>query len=192
MATPKLVPIKSDVHHLGKKPLPEFFFLKNEIISLWRDRRKNRYLLGEKLAELQTKTEHGKFLQILRKEIHIPVHTAYRAMKFFRRIKLAITEQILQSAKFRAKFNFEDAEDFEKALESKHADAKLKALDAIATVEREKITRAAENNGRQSAGYRIVISLSDIQKKKFKKAWISLSETERVTIVYKAVCDAAR
>jgi len=192
MATPKLVPIKSDVHHLGKKPLPEFFFLKNEIISLWRDRRKNRYLLGEKLAELQTKTEHGKFLQILRKEIHIPVHTAYRAMKFSRRIKLAITEQILQSAKFRAKFNFEDAEDFEKALESKHADAKLKALDAIATVEREKITRAAENNGRQSAGYRIVISLSDIQKKKFKKAWISLSETERVTIVYKAVCDAAR
>jgi hypothetical protein len=192
MATPKLAPIKSDVHHLGKKPLPEFFFLKNEIISLWRDRRRNRYLLGEKLAELQTKTEHGKFLQILKKEIHIPVHTAYRAMKFFRRVKLAVTEQILQNAKFRAKFAFEDAEDFEKALESNQADERLKALDAIAAVEREKITRAAENKRAHSGGYRIVIAFSDVQKERFKKAWDSLTEPDRVSIVYKAVCDAAR
>jgi hypothetical protein len=189
MATAKLSLVKSDVHHLQKKSLPAFLILKGEIRNLWRERRVNRYRLGEKLAELQAKREHGTFLRDV-KELGIPIHTAYRAMKFFRRVKLSMTAQILQSAKFRQKFDFEDVEDFEKALESKQADQRLKALQAVTDVEREKIKQAQAKSKDQPAGYRIVISLSDGQKEKFKKAWSTLSDSERTSVVYKAVLDA--
>jgi hypothetical protein len=189
MATPKLSLVKSDVHHLQKKSLPAFLILKGEIRNLWRERRVNRYRLGEKLAELQTKREHGTFLRDV-KELGIPIHTAYRAMKFFRRVKLSMTAQILQNAKFRHKFDFEDVADFEKALESKQADQRLKALQAITDVEREKIKQAQAKSKDQPAGYRVVISLSDGQRAKFKKAWSTLSDSERTSVVYKAVLDA--
>lgn len=189
MATPKLSLVKSDVHHLQKKSLPAFLILKGEIRNLWRERRVNRYRLGEKLAELRAKRGYGTFLRDV-KELGIPIHTAYRAMKFFRRVKLSMTGQILQNAKFRQKFDFEDVEDFEKALESKQADQRLKALQAITDVEREKIKQAQAKSKDQPAGYRVVISLSDGQTAKFKKAWSTLSDSERTSVVYKAVLDA--
>lgn len=190
MATPKLSLVKSDVHNLRKKPLPAFLILKGEISYLWRERRVNRYRLGEKLAELQTKREHGTFLRDV-KELGIPVHTAYRAMKFFRRVKLGLTAQILQNAKFRQKFDFEDVEDFEKALESKQADQRLRALKAITDVEREKIKQAQIKSANGPSGHRVLLSLTEGQKKKFKKAWQSLGESKGTSIIYEAVLNAA-
>lgn len=190
MATPKLALVKSDVNNLRKKPLPAFLILKGEISNLWRERRVNRYRLGEKLAELQTKREHGTFLRDV-KELGIPIHTAYRAMKFFRRVKLGLTAQILQNAKFRQKFDFEDVEDFEKALESKQADQRLKALKAITDVEREKIKQAQVKSANGPSGHRVLLSLTEGQKKKFKKAWQSLGESKGTSIIYEAVLNAA-
>jgi hypothetical protein len=189
--SPKLAPIKSNVHNLGKKPLPKNFMLKNEIRVLWRDRRVNRYQLGAKLAELQTKVAHGEFLPIVTKDIRIPIHTAYRAMKFFRRTKLKITEQILQNAKFRQKFPYEDVEDFETALESKQADAKLQALDAIRDIELQNIRAAAHKRTQDAKDvYRIAVILTGGQREPFKKTWLQMEAKERSSIVVKAVMHA--
>ena len=58
MATPKLSLVKTDVHHLGKKPLPEIHFhiLKSEIRGLWREGRQNRYELGRALLTVKFTT----------------------------------------------------------------------------------------------------------------------------------------
>lgn len=192
MATAKLSLVKSDVHNLPKKPLPAFLILKGEIRNLWNEGRVNRYRLGEKLAELQTKREHGTFLRDV-KELGIPIHTAYRAMKFFRRMKLSMTAQILQNAKFRQKFPYEDVEDFETALESKQADAKLQALDAIRDIELQNIRAAAHKRTQDAKDvYRIALTLSDGQRERFKKAWVQMEDKERSSVVFKAVIDAAR
>lgn len=163
-----------------------------EISRLWHERKINRYQLGMRLAQLQVRMPHGKFLPVLTKELRIPIHTAYRAMKYFRRIKLRLTEQILQSAKFREKFQFDDVAQFERAVDSKEADENLKALTAIADVEREKVKTAHAKSKGQPAGYKVTLAFSNGQKKNFKKAWDKLTDRNRTTVVYKAVLNAAR
>jgi hypothetical protein len=103
MATPKLSLIKSDVHHLGKKPLPEIHFhiLKSEIRGLWREGRKNRYELGKKCKQLQDERAHAKNGTYMRDlaEMRIPYHTAQRAIKFYLRAKRVWKAKLLQLAK---------------------------------------------------------------------------------------------
>ena len=62
MATPKLSLVKSDVHDLSKKPVPEIHFqiLKGEIRWLWREGRQNRYEFGKKCKQLQDERAHAK------------------------------------------------------------------------------------------------------------------------------------
>jgi hypothetical protein len=52
--------------------------------------------------------------------------------------------------------------------------------------------QAVSKRKEQPSGHRVVLSLSDGQKDKFKKAWQSLGENEATSIVYKAVLNAAK
>jgi hypothetical protein len=65
MASPRVAPIKSspsEVHNLGKKPLPESALkeLKIEIVNLVKEDKKSRYLLGRKLDILQKERARGR------------------------------------------------------------------------------------------------------------------------------------
>ncbi|MFZ0319533.1 MAG: hypothetical protein WCD47_09215 [Candidatus Sulfotelmatobacter sp.] len=194
MASPRLAPqaipqIKISIHH--KKPaVSAHMRLKQEIKSLWHERKVNRYQLGRKLVELQGLLAHGKFLPCVQKELHIPVHTAYRAIKFYQRVKV----QILQFAKFRKKFPFENENDFERAMESRNADEHLKAIAMMAQAAQENVKRlASQRPNHQKPSVRIgIMLLSKEATKRFKTAWESLDERTRATVVYKAVINASR
>jgi hypothetical protein len=218
MATSKLSLVKTDVHDLSKKPmgtsprlasikpspihpitkpLPESALkeLKIEISFLIKQDKKSNYLKGQKLDLLQKERARGRtgtFMRDLR-EMHINYHKANRLIKFYRRVQAFIASKSLEDAKLAAKWGgIEDAKDFELAMQSKEADAQLAALNVLADAEREKVKQAQAKSKDQPAGYRIVISLSDGQKDKFKKAWSALSDGQRTSVVYKAVLNAAR
>lgn len=195
--SPKLAPIKlSPIHHITK-PLPESVLkeLKIEISFLIKQDKKSNYLKGQKLDLLQKERARGRtgtFMRDLR-EMHINYHKANRLIRFYRRVQSFIALKSLEDEKLAAKWGgIEDAKDFELALQSKEADAQLAALNVLADAEREKVKQAQAKNNGQPAGYRIVISLSDGQKDKFKKAWSALSDGQRTSVVYKAVLNAAR
>jgi len=197
MATPRVALVKpSQIHHITK-PLPESFLkeLKIEITTLIKQDKKSRYLLGQKLDILQKERSRGRtgtFMRDLR-EMRINYHKANRLIKFYRRAQSFIALKSLEDAKMAEKWGgIEDVKDFELALQSKEADAQLAALNVLADVEREKVRQAQAKSNGQPAGYRVVISLSDGQKEKFKKAWSTLSDSVRTAVVYKAVLDAAR
>ena len=216
MATSKLSLVKTDVHDLSKKPmgtsprvasikpspihpitkpLPESALkeLKIEISFLIKQDKKSNYLKGQKLDLLQKERSRGRtgtFMRDLR-DMRINYHKANRLIKFYRRAQSFIALKSREDAKLDAKWGgSEDVKDFELALQSQEADAQLAALNVLADVEREKVKQAQAKNNGQPAGYRIVISLSDGQKDKFKKAWSTLSDKERTSVVYKAVLDA--
>ena len=198
MATPKLSLIKTDVHHLGKKPLPEIHFhiLKSEIRCLWRAGRESRYDLGKKCKQLQDERAHAKNGTYMRDlaELTIPYHTAQRAIKFYVRAKKAWKAKLLQNAKDKKwldDMGIEDLDELDRLQESQQADARLANLAAIRDKAIEQVMQAVSKRKEQPSGHRVVLSLSDGQKEKFKKAWQSLGENEATSIIYKAVLNAA-
>lgn len=197
MATPKLAPIKSDFHHLGKKPLPESALkeLKIEIVNLLKDDKRSRYLLGQKLDTLNKERARGRsgtFMSDLR-EMRINYHKALRLIKFFRKAQAFIALRRAETRKMDAKWGgIEDVADFERALQSEEADERLAAINVLADLEREKVKAAQAARAKQPASYKLSLAFSDTQKERFKKAWGSLEEAERSSIVFKAVTDAAK
>jgi hypothetical protein len=197
MATPRLAPPKltPDIHHLGKKPLPETALtdLKVEIMNLMKEDKRYRYLLGQKLDILQKERSRGRTGTFMRdlKEMKINYHKANRLIKFFRKAQAFIALRRASNAKMDERWGgIEDVNDFERALESDAADKKLAALNVLADVERDKVKQAqARTKGPKL--FRVGLGLSDAQKAKFKKAWDALSERKRTAIVYRAVMDAA-
>jgi viroplasmin and RNaseH domain-containing protein len=138
MATPKMSIIKSDVHHLGKKPLPEIHFhiLKGELRWLWSEGRKNRYEFGKKCKQLQDARAHAKNGTYMRDlaELRIPYHTAQRAIKFYLRVKKATKAKLLQIAKDKEWFTamgIEDVDELDRLQEAQQADSKLAELVAV-------------------------------------------------------------
>lgn len=199
MATPKLALIKSDVHHLGRKPLPESVLkeLKIEIVNLMKDDKRSRYLLGQKLDMLQKERSRGRTGTFMRdlSEMRINYHKANRLIKFYRRAQVyfaAMRERDKNMAEKWGDVKIEDANDFERALASKEADERLAAINVLADVEREKVRQAQATRAKQPATYKVSLAFSDVQKERFKKAWGSLEEAERSSIVFKAVTDAAK
>ena len=205
MASPRLAlsPIKitthRDVHNLGKKPLPESTLkeLKIEISYLLKQDKEFRYLLGQRLDILQKERARGRtgtFMADLR-EMRINYHKANRLIKFYRRAQSYFAMKREQEVNMAAKWGnvkIEDAEDFERALASKEADERLAAINVLAEVEREKVKQAQASRAKQPTSYKVGLVLSDTQKERFKKAWSSLKENERSSIVFKAIIDAAK
>jgi len=199
MATPRIAPVKitPEIHHLGKKPLPESVLteIKAEIMHLMKEDRRYRYKVGQKLDILQKERSRGRTGTFMRdlKEMKINYHKANRLIKFFRKAQAFITLRKASNAKMDARWGgIEDVNDFERALESEAADKKLAALNVLADVERDKVKQAQVRSKGKAQLFRVGIALSDTQKAKFKKAWGTLSEAKRATIVYKAITDAAQ
>lgn len=199
MATPRLAPpkITLDVHHLGKKPLPETTLtdLKVEIMNLMKEDKRYRYELGRKLDILQKERSRGRTGTFMRdlKDMKINYHKANRLIKFYRRAQLffAVRKaegEALDAKNAKAGWIIEDAADFERALESQEADKKLAALNILADVERDKVKKAQRVQGPKL--FRVGLGLSDAQRAKFKKAWDALTEDRRTKIVYRAVLSA--
>ena len=76
--------------------------------------------------------------------------------------------------------------------EAQQADARLAALVDIRDKAIEQVMQAVSKCKEQPSGHRVVLSLSDGQKEKFKKAWQSLGANEATSIIYKAVLNAAK
>jgi len=199
MATPKLSLVKSDVHHLGKKPLPEIHFqiLKGEIRWLWREGRNNRYAFGKKCKQLQDERAHAKTGTYMRDlaEIKIPYHTAQRAIKFYVRAHKVWQAKLLQLAKDKKWLNemgIEDVDELDRLEEAQQADARLAAIAEIRDKAMEQVMHAISKRKNGPSGHRVVLSLSEDKKEKFKKAWKFLGDVEGTSIVYKAVLYAAK
>jgi len=86
----------------------------------------------------------------------------------------------------------EDLDELDRLQESQQADAKLAALAVIRDKAIAQVAQAVSKSKTQPSGHRVVLSLGEGQKEKFRKAWESLAENERTSIVYKAVLNAAK
>jgi hypothetical protein len=203
MATPKLSLVKTDVHHLGKKPLPESALkeLKIEIVNLIKEEKGSRYEQGKKLDLLQKERARGRtgtFMKDLR-EMHIDYSKANRLIKFYRRVVAFVAVRKAEGKTLDAKWKnrdgtggIEDLNDLELALDSKNADERLAGINVLAAVERLKVQQAQASRAKQPPSYKVTLAFSDTQKERFKKAWASLEEDERTSVVFKAITDAAK
>lgn len=207
MATLRLLPPERNIV-LDKKPEHKplsktaIAKLKDQIFQLWTRNHWNRYLLGKKLAELQTergKPGHGTFLSDLH-ELDIPHWTAYRVIAHYRRIRNAwIQEGLdllqgpvrrrLQSAK--DGWQIEDVDALERAMEEAAADGKATELQQEIAAELAKVVKIKANKKNRTPDYRIFIRLSEGKRERFKKAWLGLDEKVRSRVVYQAVMSAA-
>ncbi|HEY3974124.1 MAG TPA: hypothetical protein VGM18_14045 [Candidatus Sulfotelmatobacter sp.] len=177
------------------KPQPET--LKAEIMNLMKDEKRARYLLGQKLELLQKERARGRngtFLKDLR-ELHIADSKAYRLIKFYRRVQAYITVKRAEDTKLATKWakdGIQDVNDFERGLLSDKADEHLASINVMGDMEREKVKQAQATRAAQPSRFKLTLPFSDAQKKQFKKAWESLEESTRVSIVFKAVMRAAK
>jgi hypothetical protein len=168
MATPKLSLVKTDVHDLGKK--------------------------CKQLQDARAHAKTGTYMRDLA-EMRIPYHTAQRAIKFYVRAKKAWKAKLLQNAKDKKwldAMGIEDLDELDRLQESQQADARLAALADIRDKAIEQVMNAVSKRKEQPSGHRVVLSLSEPQREKFRKAWQSLGENEGTSIVYKAVLNAAK
>jgi hypothetical protein len=203
MASPRVALVKpSQIHHITK-PLPESVLkeLKIEIVNLVKEDKKSRYEIGKKLDILQKERARGRtgtFMKDLR-EMRIDYSKANRLIKFYRKAQAFIAFKRAEGKALDAKWQnkdgsggIQDIADFERALLSEEADQRLAAINVLADMEREKVKQAQASRAKQSSNYKLSLAFSDTQKERFKKAWSSLEEDERTSIVFKAIIDAAK
>jgi len=174
--------------------------LKDQIWQLWKRNHRDRFLLGKKLAQLQTehgKPGHGTFLSDL-DELDIPHWTAYRLIANYQSIRSAWIEEgldfggpvrLLQSAKDR--WEIEDVDAVERAMEEAEADGKATELQRMIDAELAKFVKIKAKKKNRTPDYRIFIQLSESRREKFKRAWNGLEEKVRSRVVCAAVMSAA-
>jgi hypothetical protein len=179
------------------KPLSETALkeLKIDISNLWRQGKKSRFLIGQKLALLHKERARGRTGTFMRdlQEMRIGYHTANRLIKFYRRAQFFQERKAVEDAHLAAKWGgIEEARAFELALQSQEADDRLAALNVLADVEREKVRQAQVKSNNQPVRHRFGITLSEEQFDKFTKKWGAMTETFRSALVYEAVMNDAR
>jgi hypothetical protein len=128
-------------------------------------------------------------------EIKIPYHTAQRAIKFYVRAHKVWKAKLLQLAKDKKWLNemgIEDVDELDRLEEAQQADARLAAIAEIRDKAMEQVMHAISKRKNGPSGHRVVLSLSEDKKEKFKKAWKFLGDVEGTSIVYKAVLYAAK
>jgi midasin (ATPase involved in ribosome maturation) len=167
---------------------------KYEIRTLKRDDRRGRYEMGKRLAAIQAeraKAKVGTFTTVDLKELKITIWTAYRLIKFCRRVEARIAANLLQFAKDQKRFpvmTVEEEEEHDKRL----ADAEVAALDKVIDAEDRRIKDLQKKGKKNHArDYRVVVTFKDHkQRERFKQKWLSLDEQVRSKLVYKAVTNA--
>jgi hypothetical protein len=172
--------------------------LKNEIFSLWRNNKADKYNLGKRLFTLQqlhAKPGTGTFQKDV-EELDIPHNTAYQRIKFYKRIEAKWAEGHdpdlypvrlrpylfgMDDVRFPVDTEY-DAEDLVAA-----ADRKQDEIDAIIKAEAEKIEKLRVEQKDKVPRMNISLILSKEQRERFKSNWNSLDEQTRSERVYEAI-----
>jgi hypothetical protein len=176
-------------HNLGNTER-QIGIWKDEIRRLRGKDRRTRFEMGKRLMAIQkerAKAKIGTFTTIDLKDLKISVWTAYRLIKFYRRIEVHRAADLLQSAKDQAKFPYEDVTEQEQRV----ADAEVDELDALMSAESDRIAKLQKSKNSQPKDYRILIVCRTYkQRKRLKAKWLSLDEQIRSNLVYQAVINA--
>src|SRR5271166_190357 len=145
--------------------------LKGELRGLKSHDRRTRYEMGKRLAAIQAeraKAKIGTFTTVDLKDLKIPLHTAYRLIKFYKRIEARIGAYLLQLAKDQEKFAAEDVTEFEQRI----ADAEVDALSRVIDEEAARIEVLKKHRKNQSRDCRFVMEFSSTkQRERFRKKW---------------------
>jgi len=170
--------------------------LKNEIFSLWRNNKADKYNLGRHLAtlqELHAKRGHGRFLQDL-EELDIPTNTAYQRIKFYNRIEakwaaghdpdLHPVRSSYRNGKNDSRFPVDNSDLTDDVAA---ADKKQDEIYAIIKAEAEKIAKLKAEQKNKVPRMNISLILSKEQRERFKSKWNSLDEQTRSERVYEAI-----
>jgi len=178
--------------------------LKEDIFSIWRNNKADKYNLGKHLAtlqELHAKPGYGKFSEDL-EELQIPRNTAYQRIKFYKHIEAiweAGIDPDLYPVRLRpyrngtddSRFPVEDVERNQKDLAAA-ADRKQAEIGAIIKAEADKIAEIKAKQKGHTPRLNISLLLPADKREQFKKKWATLGELDRSEIVCKAVMDAGR
>jgi hypothetical protein len=175
--------------------------LKDDIWSLWRNNKADKYNIGRHLAtlqELHAKPGHGTFLEDLA-ELHIPTNTAYQRIKFYKRIEaiwaegheptLAVERGLYRFGKDDSKFPVDteyDADEKEEDLRAA-ADKKQAQIDEIIKAEVAKVAKLRTEQKGKVPRMNISLILSKEQRERFKEKWNSMDERTRSDRVYEAI-----
>lgn len=173
--------------------------LKEEIFSLWRNNKADKYNLGKHLftlQELHAKPGWGTFHDDL-DELDIPHTTAYRRIGFYKKIEAkwaAGDDPDLHPVRARPYRNGTDdsrfpVEDVERDQEDPAvaADRKQGEIDAIIKAEAERIAKLKVEQKDKVPRMNISLILSKDQRERFKDKWNSLDELTRSERVYEAI-----
>ncbi len=175
--------------------------LKNDIFSLWRNNKADKYNIGRHLAtlqELHAKPGYGTFLEDL-VELHIPTNTAYQRIKFYKRIEamwadghepnLVVERGLYRFGKDDPKFPVDteyDANEPSADLQAA-ADRKQAEINEIMKAEAAKVAKLREELKDKVPRLNISLVLSKEQRDRFKSKWASMDEQTRSERVYEAI-----
>lgn len=179
--------------------------LKEQIFSIWRNNKADKYNLGKHLftlQELHAKPGYGTFTEDL-EELQIPKNTAYQRIKFYKHIEAMWAEghdPALYPERGPYRFGTDDSRfpvdseydlgepggvDLEAA-----ADRKLAEIEEIIKAEAEKIAKLkAEQKGRVPR-LNISLILPKDRRDRFKDKWAEMDEQQRSELVYEAIINA--
>jgi hypothetical protein len=175
--------------------------LKNDIFSLWRNNKGDKYNIGRHLAtlqELRAKPGHGTFLEDLA-ELHIPTNTAYQRIKYYKRIEemwaegheptLVVERGLYRFGKDDPKFPVDTEYDLDEKDEDLKAaaDKKQAEIQEIIKAEAAKVDKLRVEQKSKVPRMNISLILSKEQRERFKEKWNSMDERTRSDRVYEAI-----
>lgn len=180
--------------------------LKDDIFSLWRNNKADKYNIGKHLHTLQqlhAKPGSGTFKDDL-DELVIPRNTAYQRIKFYKRIEAiwaAGNDPDLypvrgpyrfgtDDPKFPLETDYDEGEDGGESLEAA-ADRKQAEIDAVIKAEADKIEKLKAERRGHTPRLNISLLLPEDKREQFKKIWAKLGELERSETVYEAIINAS-
>jgi hypothetical protein len=179
--------------------------LKDEIFSLWRNNKADKYNIGKHLftlQELHAKPGYGTFTEDL-VELQIPKNTAYQRIKFYKRIEAMWAEghdPALYPERGPYRFGTDDSRfpvdseydlgepggvDLEAAADRKRAE-----IDEIIKAEAEKIAKLKKEQKGRVPRLSISLILPKGRRDRFKKKWTKTDDQKRSDLVYEAIINA--
>lgn len=177
--------------------------LKDEIFSLWRNNKADKYNIGKRLftlQELHAKPGTGTFLQDL-DELDIPHNTAYQRIKFYKHIE-AMWEAGQDPSLYPVRSPYRNGKDDSRfPVDSEYdlgggedlaaaADRKQEQIDAIIKAEAEKVAKLRVEQKDKVPRMNISLILSKDCRDRFKDKWASMDEQKRSDLVYEAIINA--
>jgi hypothetical protein len=175
--------------------------LKNDIFDLWKNHKADKYNIGRHLATLQglhAKPGTGTFVEDIR-ELHIPIVTAYRRIKFYQRIEamwadgheptLVVERGLYHFGKDDPKFPVDTEYDLNEPSEDLRAaaDKKQAEIAEIIKAEAAKVAKLRVEQKDKVPRMNISLVLSKEHRERFREKWNSMDERTRSDRVYEAI-----